>query len=291
MQIFPRSFAPRTSAARLLLATATVTALLAIASSAAAQQSLGPFNAEQRRAPENPAQVERGNRVYVVSCQSCHGGDLRGGDGGGPNLLRNERVMLDMHGERLLPIHGAAQGPGVPKIDLGKDDAEAVAAYLRSVAALIGSQGRPPAEPSGLKPLSVLAGDASAGKAYFGAHCVTCHSATGDMKAAAAAYADPKALQNRWVGGGGARFAASAATRVTATVKPAAGKSISGTVLTMDDFLITLRLDDGTQVSFRRNGSLPVVEVHDPLQAHRGLLPTYTDKDIHDVTAYLVTLK
>ena len=48
---------------------------------------------------------------------------------------------------------------------------------------------------------------------------------------------------------------------------------------------------DGTERSFTRKGSLPTVVVHDPLQAHRDMLPRYTDHDIHDVTAYLVTLK
>jgi hypothetical protein len=33
------------------------------------------------------------------------------------------------------------------------------------------------------------------------------------------------------------------------------------------------------------------VEVHDPMQAHKDLLSVYSDKDMHDVTAYLVTLK
>jgi cytochrome c oxidase cbb3-type subunit 3 len=36
---------------------------------------------------------------------------------------------------------------------------------------------------------------------------------------------------------------------------------------------------------------VPGVEIKDPRDAHRSLLPAYTDKDIHDVTAYLVTLK
>ena len=37
--------------------------------------------------------------------------------------------------------------------------------------------------------------------------------------------------------------------------------------------------------------SVRVVDVRDPLEPHQQLLPTYTDKDIHNVTAYLVTLK
>ena len=59
----------------------------------------------------------------------------------------------------------------------------------------------------------------------------------------------------------------------------------------IDDFLVSLKLPDGTSRTFRRHGDQPKVVVHDPLQAHKDLLPAYTDKDIHDVTAYLVTLK
>ena len=32
-------------------------------------------------------------------------------------------------------------------------------------------------------------------------------------------------------------------------------------------------------------------EIHDPLEGHKKLLSVYTDKEIHDVTAYLVTVK
>ena len=59
----------------------------------------------------------------------------------------------------------------------------------------------------------------------------------------------------------------------------------------MDDFIVSLMREDGTSVSYRRDGERPKVEVHDPLKPHRDLLSIYTDKDIHDVTAYLVTLK
>lgn len=59
----------------------------------------------------------------------------------------------------------------------------------------------------------------------------------------------------------------------------------------VDDFLITIALADGSQRTFRRTGDNPNVVIHDPLKVHRDLLPEYSDKDIHDVTAYLVTLK
>ena len=33
------------------------------------------------------------------------------------------------------------------------------------------------------------------------------------------------------------------------------------------------------------------VEIEDKLAGHRALLPKYSDADIHNLTAYLVTLK
>ena len=43
-------------------------------------------------------------------------------------------------------------------------------------------------------------------------------------------------------------------------------------------------------IGLRRFGGR-FLKLRDPLDGHRNLLTVYTDKDIHDVTAYLVTLK
>ena len=78
---------------------------------------------------------------------------------------------------------------------------------------------------------------------------------------------------------------------MTATVTDAAGEKVEGRVLRIDDFLISLRLEDDTTRTFTRFGDKPKVELNDPMKAHRDLLSVYTDTDIHNVTAYLVTLK
>ena len=75
------------------------------------------------------------------------------------------------------------------------------------------------------------------------------------------------------------------------TITPASGERTEGKLLRMDDFIVTVELEDGSVKSFRRNGDSPKVEVRDPMQPHRDLLSIYTDKDMHNVTAYLVTLK
>jgi cytochrome c oxidase cbb3-type subunit 3 len=58
----------------------------------------------------------------------------------------------------------------------------------------------------------------------------------------------------------------------------------------MDDFIVVIANADGQQRSFRRDGDVPRIQVRDPLEGHKQLLLEYTDKDIHDVTAYLVKL-
>jgi cytochrome c oxidase cbb3-type subunit 3 len=75
------------------------------------------------------------------------------------------------------------------------------------------------------------------------------------------------------------------------TVTPPSGPKVTGRLDRIDDFIVVLTPSDGIQRSFRRNGDVPAVQINDPLEPHRRLLGTYTDKDIHDVTAYLVTLK
>src|SRR5947209_903775 len=106
----------------------------------------GGFVPGQQRPPGDPAQIARGKTLYGISCTSCHGADLRGGDLGGPNLLRSQVALSDRDGELIVPIiHGSRQSSGMPAISISPEDAKAVAAYVRSVLETIGRQGTPPA--------------------------------------------------------------------------------------------------------------------------------------------------
>ena len=258
----------------------------------------GGFVPGQQRPPGDPAQIARGKTIYGISCTSCHGADLRGGDMGGPNLLRSQVALVDREGETIVPIiQGSRQTSGMPAISMSPDDAHAVAAYVRSVLETIGTQGTPPGV--GKEPPSVLVGNAGEGQAYFAAKCGSCHSATGDLQGIATKYPDPKMLQNVWVSGGGGRRggrggaaqATSDARTVTVSVALSSGENVEGRLVRIDDFLVTVGMADGSQRTFHRDGAVPKVEIHDPMKAHRDMLSVYTDKAMHDVTAYLVTLK
>ena len=249
----------------------------------------------QQRPPGDPVLITRGKAIYEISCRACHGADLRGGDIGGPNLLRSEVVLKDDIGELIEPIvrNGKAT-PGVtlvmPPLPLTSADVRAVAEYIHDVVSTARGQGAPPPGPPVV--LNILVGDAAAGQTYFAAKCSSCHSATGDMRGIATRISDPKTLQNTWVGGGGGgRGGGAPPTPVTVTVTQPSGERVQGTLVSVDNFLVVMTTADGRRRSFARRGNTPRVEINDPRDAHTDLLSAYTDKDIHDVTAYLVTLK
>src|ERR1017187_1062257 len=99
----------------------------------------------QQRAAGDPAQIARGKTLYGISCTGCHGADLRGGDLGGPNLLRSQVALSDRDGELIVPIiKGSRQDLGMPAIPMSAPDSKAVATYVRSVVGTIGRQGMPP---------------------------------------------------------------------------------------------------------------------------------------------------
>lgn len=238
----------------------------------------------------------RGKELYDAHCASCHAADMRGVAGKGNNLLRSPIAMDDQHGELI----NARLAKHDPPVNLVQTDGVAVAEYLHSVLAVMGAQGSPPGRnPVGLH-LNLLVGDAQAGKAYFDAHCASCHSITGDLKGIGAKYeGDPAGLQNTWVsgsagfgrggrggrGGGGGR-------KVTVTMQN--GQKIEGTLVSESDFLVVLTLPDGARRSIAINNGVPKVDIEDPQAAHKKMvmdLDDPHDKNMHDVTAYLATLK
>jgi cytochrome c oxidase cbb3-type subunit 3 len=212
-------------------------------------------------------------------------------------------VLNDQEGELMHPIiAGSRQAQGMPAIKMSDEDVKAVSTYIHSVVATSRGQGAPPAGPPVV--LNVLVGDPAAGQKYFSAKCSACHSTTGDLAGIGGRTPDAMLLQNLWVAGGtaprGGRGAGGAVVArsdapsrrdVAAVVTLPSGQKVEGRLERIDDFYITLTTEGGMERTFRRDGDVPKIEIRDPLEAHRNLLTVYTDKDIHDVTAFLATLK
>jgi cytochrome c oxidase cbb3-type subunit III len=237
-----------------------------------------------QRLPALPDVLARGKQLYNAQCGFCHGEDARGGDMGN-NLIRSQVVLNDDDGERLNPVltrGEGVEGTMMPKFNFTQTQTSDIAAFLHSfrVNGYDGSRNRPD---------TILVGNATAGKAYFDKTCGACHSATGDLRGLATRIADVRTLQQRWINpSAGGRGVQTKPTIVTITL--ANGRKAEGPLVRIDDFLVTIT-QDGRPRTYRRDGDTPKVEVKDPYQPHRNLYPSYTDANIHDVTAYLVTLK
>ena len=246
----------------------------------------------------DPAVIERGKALYGTLCRACHGADLRGGDIGGPNLLRSELVLNDKAGELIAPVIREGRKPAgggnemPPQPQLTEADNKAIAEYLHSVSRTTVAQGGPP---RGEPPvLDLLVGNARAGERYFNKECASCHSATGDMAGIGTRINDTGRLQDSWVGGrrsGPPSAGARNAVRVTVTFTD--GRAASGALGRIDDFMVTFTDDAGAYHSYmRRTGAgIAAIKIDDPLAGHRALWTKLTDRDMHDVTAYLASLK
>lgn len=235
----------------------------------------------------DPVAAERGATIYGSDCAFCHGRDTRGGDGG-PSLLRSQLVQRDQKGELIGPV--VLEGrPGMPSFSFTPAQIADLAEFLHSHT--INSR-----DPARMKAPTIVTGNAAAGEQYFAKQCASCHSATGDLKGFAAKFPEPRALQQAWlmpgaggrVGGSGAGAGSTIPTTAVVTFN---GQKFEGRLLRLDEFYISISQPDGTSRTFRREVDGPPIELRDPIAQHKALLRVYADKDIHDLTAYLVTLK
>jgi len=234
------------------------------------------------------AAADRGRSVWAAECITCHGTQARGTERGA-NLMRSLILLRDRNASELGPFlkKGHQLQSGGPGGSLTDAQVQDVGHFLHQRLNEVLAKSI-----DFFKPEGVLTGDAKAGAAWFAGDgkCAACHSATGNLAGVGARY-DAVTVQQRFLfPTGRGRGAAPGAAAVTVTVTPASGPAVSGVLVQLDDFDVTLRDASGTTRSFRRSAALTVVKT-DPLQAHRLLLDTITDKQIHDLVAYLVTLK
>jgi cytochrome c oxidase cbb3-type subunit 3 len=228
-----------------------------------------------------PDQITAGQRLFTAQCGFCHGRDAMGGESG-PDLTRAASVAEDVRGDKLGPLLRAGRADkGMPAFTLSAGDLDAIVAFVHDqktkAESLTG--GRRTVEIADLQ-----TGDPEAGRRYFAGACAKCHSATGDLAGVARRLQGLPLLQ-RMLYPAPRRDG----SKATVTVTLSSGEVITGRLAYRDEFTIALTDAGGwyrawpvRQVTF---------QVNDPLQAHVDQLGKYTDGDMHDVLAYLQTLR
>ena len=259
----------------------------------AQQQPSGPGRGGRNflisRDVPDPGAVERGKKNFVATCGFCHGSNANGGESG-PDLIRSVLALDDEGGDKIGPvIRSGRTDKGMPAFPMTDDQIKDIASFLRSRQQAAIDRGAYTIQ-------NIVTGDAKKGQAYFNGvgRCNTCHSPTGDLAGLATKY-DPVALQSRFLYPGSRRprrgevsTQRNPATPVTVTLP--SGQSFSGNLEYLDDFDVALRDPSGNYRSFPRGAGVKV-DVRDPLAAHEELLKKYTDEEMHNLVAYLVTLK
>jgi cytochrome c oxidase cbb3-type subunit III len=225
---------------------------------------------------QDPEAVALGKDLYIANCAFCHGKEATGGNTG-PDLLRSVLVNHDEKGELIGPvIRQGRTNKGMPAFNLPDSQISDLVAFLHQ-------RNRDARLRFTYKVTSVAVGDPLAGKAYFESHCASCHAGSHDLSGIASKY-EGDALQQRWLDPGGQ------SADVTVTVTLSTGLKYTGKLEKLDEFNVSLYDGQGNYHSFPRNSETKV-EIQDPLDRHRRLLQELSDKDMHDVTTFLETLK
>lgn len=227
------------------------------------------------------AAAERAAPLYQQTCAFCHGPQARGATG--PSLITSDEVLGDDHGERLVAfLKKGRPEKGMPAYATMSDG------QLKDIAEFLHLQVEEVANRGAYRVLNILVGNAAKGQAYVSAHCMPCHAAE-TFAHIASRFRSPEQLQRGWIWpsrptGSGDRSLAPAATVKTAH------DTIAGQVTQVSDFQITL-VDRAGQTHVIDLAPGVSVEMKDPLSAHQEMIMTLANDDMHNVTAYLETLK
>jgi cytochrome c oxidase cbb3-type subunit 3 len=239
--------------------------------------------------PIDKEAVERGRKIFVPTCGFCHGNDAHGKSG--PDLVRSALVLHDKKGDVLGPlIHEGRPDRGMPAF------AAITSEQIADLSTFLHSRATDVSNRFAYKIGDLLTGDAQKGAAFFNGdgHCANCHSTTDDLAHVASKY-ETVELQRRMLYPAPNLIDIFLGRAVTppkpakVTVKLASGEQISGTLVHLDEFNVSLHDESGWYRSFSRENA--TVDVQDPRAQHEALLPLYTDERMHDMLAYLETLK
>lgn len=230
-------------------------------------------------AAQTPALLEQGQSRFFQDCAFCHGRDAGGGETG-PDLTRSKLVADDKNGEQIGPvIRNGRVEKGMPRFNVSDQELAALVAFIRDQKKKAETRkgGR-----RGVDVEDLQTGNVAEGLKYFNGAggCSSCHSPTGDLAGVAKRYQGLK-LEQRLLYPRGAK--------AKAKVTLPSGETVAGELAYHDEFTIAVRDASG------RYRSWPVTAVKftidDPADAHAQLLAKYTDDDIHNLMAYLQTLR
>ena len=230
----------------------------------------------------DPAAVDRGQKQFSSGCAFCHGKDASGGDGG-PDLIRSSITNHDTAGDMIGPvILNGRPDKGMPSFKMTPEQISDISAFLHGRVRDVRYRQ--------LYRVKEFNGDAKAGEIYFTqtGHCASCHSVTGDLNHIATKY-EPETLVGRMLYPASRRSEPRPRTQVTVTITLASGQSFSGPLVHLDEFTVSMYDASGDYHTWNRDGL--TVSVHDPLAAHLEFLRHVTDHEMHNVLAYLETLK
>ena len=258
---------------------AVLAGIVSAALCAWAGQAPNPLNEKTSAQSETQALIKTGQQLFQQNCAFCHGRDAGGGETG-PDLTGSELVASDAHGDKITQVvRQGRPAKGMPAFNLLDPDMRAIIEFIhyRRDYAEAHPGARRRVDPSDLQ-----TGDVAAGKQYFEGPggCTSCHSATGDLAKVA----------RRWVGLRlEERLLYPQDAKDSVTVTLSSGKTLTGELTYRDEFAIGMVDQDGWYHSW------PVTtikyKVDEPVLAHADLLGKYTDDDIHNLMAYLQTLK
>jgi len=225
--------------------------------------------------------VLKGETMFRQDCSFCHGRDATGGEGG-PDLTRSKLVAQDVGGDKIgAVVRSGRPDKGMPPFSKSEQDIAALVAFIHTQQNVEtadrrkGAGGRKGVDVSDLQ-----TGNVDAGKRYFEGACAKCHSASGDLAGVASRYQGLQ-LEETML------YPRKARPKVTVTT--ASGETVSGKLAYVDEFVVGITDEAGVYRSWRvRDVKYKV----DPgLDGHVELLGKYSDEDVHNLMAYLQTLR
>ena len=226
-----------------------------------------------------PALIQSGSALFRQECSFCHGRDAGGGESG-PDLTRSTLVTDDVGGDKIgAVVRNGRPEKSMPPFNLSETQIAGLVAFIHTQQNNLFTRkgGR-----KGVDAADLQSGNADAGKQYFNGAggCATCHSPTGDLAGIASRYKGLE-LEEQML------FPKHVKSKITVTL--ASGQTITGILEYRDEFTVGLIDPAGTYRSWRTADVHYKVDA--PVNAHVEQFAKYTDADIHNLMAYLQTLR